>query len=88
MSCEHANFAANVGVHRLEDVARFIAEIRIECADCGLAFSFTGLPLGISIDRAMLNIDATIASIPIEPGPKPIPIGGSFPVEMPKRRES
>ncbi len=88
MSCEHQNFAALVNVQRLLDVGKFVCEIGVKCADCGLEFSFVGLPLAISIDRACLNIDATVVSLPIEPGPKPIPWGGVIPIEMPRRGES
>lgn len=87
-TCSHADFEANVGVHRLQDTGTFVAEVSVRCAQCKLPFSFTGLPLAISTSRACINIDATVVTMPIEPGPKPIPVFGSIPVEMPQRGES
>ncbi len=48
-ACTHEQFGASVEVSKLEDMGTFIAEIRVGCAQCGLPFSFTGLPLGISV---------------------------------------
>lgn len=86
--CKHEDFAARVGVARLEDTGTFCAEVSVWCKECGLPFSFTGLPLAISTSRANVNIDATEVRLPIEPGPKPIPVSGTIPVEMPRRSES
>jgi hypothetical protein len=85
--CEHNYFAARVDVNRLEDCARFIACVRVHCAECSLEFSFTGLPHAISVERPCVNIDATEAMLPMEPGPQPI-VSRTIPVEMPVRRES
>lgn len=87
-SCQHLLIGAQVNVQRLEDLGRFIAEITVWCASCKTPFSFTGLPLAISCDRATLNIDATQLSLPVEPGAKPIPLGGTIPIEMPRKKES
>lgn len=87
-SCQHLQFTAQADVMRLEDISRWVAELRIWCIDCGLPFSFTGLPLGISVDRPTLSIDATEVRLPLEPGPKPIPLGGTIQVDVPRRRES
>jgi hypothetical protein len=71
-ACEHADFKARVGVHRIEDRGAFVAEVQVQCAHCGLEFSFLGLPSAISIERPCVNIDGTVASIPMEPGPQPL----------------
>lgn len=86
-TCKHEDFEARVGVHRIEDRGTFLAEVCVRCAHCQLDFSFTGLPLAISTDRACLNIDGTIVSLPIEPGPKPIPAFGVIPVDVPSRKK-
>jgi hypothetical protein len=86
--CKHEGFSISCNVSYLADVGKWIAEVQIGCAQCGLAFSFTGLPQAISIDRASLNIDATVLSLPIEPGPKPIPVSGTMVIEMPRKGES
>lgn len=87
-ACRHKDFAASVAVQRLEDIGRFVAEVQVCCAQCGLAFSFLGLPHAITVERPSVSIDATTASLPIEPGAKPIPLRGTIPVEMPRRSES
>lgn len=86
--CAHTDFTCRVDVNRLEDVQRFVADVAIWCLHCGLPFSFTGFPLGISMERPTLSIDATEARLPLEPGPKPIPLNGTYRVEVPRRTES
>lgn len=83
--CSHDEFTAQVSVSRLHDIGRFMADVSVWCRDCGLPFSFTGLPLGISLDRATLSIDATELRLPLEPGPRPIPVSGSIVVDVPQR---
>lgn len=72
MSCEHKNFAARVNVARLtrEDtgpVSGFMAEITIQCADCGRRFQFLGLEPGIDLQGARASIDGLEAHIAICP---------------------
>jgi hypothetical protein len=49
-TCKHMNFAASVNVHRLtktedaDEAHRYQADVRIQCAECGLPFRFIGLP--------------------------------------------
>jgi hypothetical protein len=67
--CQHENFAANVDVHRLEgcEPMRFNADVRIECAECGLPFRFIGLPAGTDLNGAAVSVDATEARMAIAP---------------------
>ena len=49
--CKHENFTARVNVGRLlhdgrEDPSAFVAEIKINCVECGLPFEFLGVPMG------------------------------------------
>ena len=75
MSCKHHNFDAKVGVARLEDTGRFIAEIRIHCTDCNQPFQFLGLEPGLDTDGARVSIDGLKANIAICPqGAKPNPM--------------
>ena len=66
--CEHIDFMASVTVNRLEDVVRFVADVTIQCAECGKPFRFLGLPGGVSLDRPTVSIDRTEARLPIAPG--------------------
>ncbi len=74
MTCKHMDFHANVGVARLEDSGRFMAEITIHCAECGKPFQFLGLEPGIDTDGARVSLDGLEANIAICPeGTKPDP---------------
>ncbi len=75
MTCKHMNFEASVGVARIEDKGRFMAEIRIHCKDCGLPFQFMGLKPGLDFNGATVSLDGLEASIGIHPqGQQPNPL--------------
>jgi hypothetical protein len=59
MDCEHLNFKAKVIVNRLKDSKRFIADITINCDDCGEPFRFLGLPCGLDLDGCTVSVDGT-----------------------------
>lgn len=71
MICAHENFAAKVDVGRLTDAAgnvtSYMADVRIECAECHRQFQFLGLPAGIDTHGSMLSIDGTEARLAICP---------------------
>ena len=75
MSCTHEDFAAKVGVARLEDTGQFIAEITISCSQCGLPFEFLGLAPGVDTQGATVSVDGQEARIAIVPkGARPNPL--------------
>jgi len=70
--CPHEKFNAVVAVNRLtntEDgpVAAFIADIRVECADCSEPFRWTGVSAGLSPRRPMVSADETELRAPLRP---------------------
>lgn len=65
--CPHMAFEAEVKVARLEDVGRFMAEIRVRCTGCGTPFQFLGLEPGIDLNGARVSIDGQEAHIAIAP---------------------
>ena len=74
MSCEHKDFKAQVDVNRItisegesECPYRFMAHIRIECAECGVSFSFIGLPGGLRFAEPRVGPFGLEARMPIEP---------------------
>lgn len=73
------NFAASVGVARLEDtpggsITGFMAEIRVHCAECGQKFQFLGLEPGMDTQGARCSLDGLEANIAITPeGARPNP---------------
>lgn len=74
-SCKHMDFAASVNVARLEDTGRFMAEIRVTCADCGRPFQFLGLEPGIDLSGARVSINGLEANLAICPqGENPSPL--------------
>ncbi|MFT9016454.1 MAG: hypothetical protein ABF990_12050 [Acetobacter sp.] len=71
-ACQHENFIAQVDVNRLrkgegDPVTDYSADVRIKCADCGLAFRFMGLECGNNRFEPKVSVDATELRIPIEP---------------------
>lgn len=75
--CEHLNFKANVAVNRLSkeeggEIKNYVADIKIQCADCGLPFQFLGLKPGVELQGARVSLDCLEASLAICPqGSKP-----------------
>lgn len=67
MACEHANFAANVNCIRFEDKQGYMAEVTIQCQDCGVPFRFLGLPPGIDFGSPTVSVDALTVHLPIAP---------------------
>lgn len=65
--CHHENFKALTKVIRLQDSGRFMAELRINCTECGLPFQFLGLPLGLNFAGATMAVDGQEARLAIAP---------------------
>lgn len=70
--CPHMNFLADVAVGRIEpskagEKMRFCADVKIQCAECGLPFRFIGLPAGLDLNGAATSVDATEARLAIAP---------------------
>lgn len=63
MACTHFNFRAAVDVNRLTDesgnITGYMADVRINCDQCGRPFQFLGLKAGIDIRGAAVSADAT-----------------------------
>lgn len=75
MTCKHLKFAADVRVARIEDIGRFVAEIRVSCTDCGKPFQFQGLAVGMNYNGATVSLDGLEAHLPIFPdGQQPNPM--------------
>jgi hypothetical protein len=66
--CPHLNFSARVEVNRIEDTGRFMADISISCSDCGLPFSFKGLPQGLDVEGATVSPGGTEGRFALAPG--------------------
>lgn len=69
LKCEHkGRHVANVAINNIEDTARFTADVRIWCADCGMPFRFTDLPSNIiSTRHSNRSFLGEEARLPVEP---------------------
>ena len=72
--CKHEEFAGGIAVNRLNHNGSpnakphaFLAEVRVQCAQCGGDFMFTGLPFGVSLTEPGRNITGTAATLPMKP---------------------
>src|SRR5262249_3850714 len=70
--CEHEDFEAQVDVARMPaqeggPIRRYMADVRVKCAQCGLPFRFIGLPAGLDLNGACVSVDATEAHLAIAP---------------------
>ena len=79
--CAHMNFRADVKVARLGDdsgdgrITGYMAEIAINCAECGKPFQFLGLEPGLDLQGARVTLDGLEANIAIVPeGERPNPM--------------
>ena len=74
-NCTHVEFAATVNVARFEDTGGFMAEIRVQCRECGKPFQFLGLQPGLDMQGARVSVDGLEACIAISPqGERPSPL--------------
>ncbi len=67
--CPHLHFSANVSVGRVVDdddpslLKRLTVEVRVECAECGVALEFQGLPVGIDTHGPTMSPDGMEARL-------------------------
>ena len=68
--CEHEKFRSTVAVSRLEGLEQvdFMADVTVNCSDCGRPFEFLGLPKGAGFKGAAVSFDAQEARLAIAPG--------------------
>lgn len=65
--CRHLEHAAYLAVARLEDVGKFVAELRVVCLHCREPFRFVGLTPGLSFVEPSCSVDGVEALLPMEP---------------------
>lgn len=70
--CDHLNFEASVGVHRLEDTGQFMSEVKVWCRNCREPFQFLGLSPGLDLSGARVSVDGLEANIAIAPSSQSI----------------
>jgi hypothetical protein len=69
--CLHENFDATVAVNRIAEDGQvphaYIADIRIECADCHEPFRWSGLRAGVSFAKPRVSVDERELHAPLRP---------------------
>ena len=67
VECQHESFECDVTVNRIEDVRRFMADVRVKCVQCGIPFRFIGLPAGMDYNSPCVSVDGCEGRFPIHP---------------------
>lgn len=65
--CGHHDFHAQCHFIRLEDIGKFMLEIRIRCTECETPFQFVGLPAGLNLSGATVSVDGLEGNFAIAP---------------------
>lgn len=70
--CEHFNFKCSAAIGRLSKVeggpiTGYCADVRVNCAECGLPFRFIGIAAGNNPFEPRVSIDGTELRAPLEP---------------------
>ena len=69
VGCKHnESNMVDCSITYLDDLHRYVLEIRAWCESCGRRFLFPGLPVAISVSQPCVSVDGYRASLPIEPG--------------------
>lgn len=68
ITCQHMEFESQTIVTRIEDTGTFQVSVRIGCVECGLPFSFPGLPFGLGLNRPTVSVDGVELRTQITPG--------------------
>ena len=77
MTCQHLNFSAECKVARIEDLGRFVLEVKVRCVDCDKPFQFVGVEPGFNYNAPTVSLDGLEANLPITPeGQQPTPLQG------------
>lgn len=65
--CKHPHFRGQIAVQRFENTGGFLAEIRINCTDCGAPFEFQGLGTGLDLHGATVDVTGQELRVCITP---------------------
>lgn len=70
--CQHEAFSCSAKVGRLSHdeggpVTGYVADITVNCAQCGLPFRFIGMAAGNHHSEPRVSVDGTELRAPIEP---------------------
>lgn len=77
-ACKHEEFETMANIARMPakeggPIERYMADIRIQCAQCKVPFRFIGLPAGCDLNGACVSVDACEARLAIAPKGQVVP---------------
>jgi hypothetical protein len=77
MACKHAEFEIVSRVAHVEDVGRYVLEMKIHCKGCNTPFQFLGVAPGFTYEHPTVRLDGLEIDLPICPqGARPSPLQG------------
>jgi hypothetical protein len=86
--CQHLNFASTVGIARLaneDQPLRFMAEIRIRCADCDQPFMFEAIAdIGFRFDASSIDVSGQQLTTPVAPWDGRIATNANYQMRRPE----
>jgi hypothetical protein len=83
-SCQHEKYGARVKLAEITGKSERLAEIQLYCSQCGGAFRFIGVEMGMGLDTIHCSLDRTQLRIPLEAPDTEVELG-EMEVERPKR---
>ncbi len=67
--CKHnERTLAECSITYLDDLHRYVLEVRAHCETCGRRFRFEKLPVAISVTQPCVDVHGYTVSLPIVPG--------------------
>jgi hypothetical protein len=90
--CEHKEFVCSVAVNRMEDIGRFMADVKVSCKQCSEPFRFVGLQAGMDVDGVTVSPDGLTATLAVAPKDEVLTVldadtPDGFTIRKPKRRQ-
>lgn len=66
--CIHnVSHSVEAAMNYMEDTGQFMIDVKVTCAQCGQPFRFLGLPLGLNMSGATMDVDGLQARLALAP---------------------
>jgi len=83
----HKNFSTDLKIIYFEEIDKYLAELVVECGECGCPMRFIGLPNGVDFNGAATSPDSVegrFAMLPVDQpiDMEPIPMPVDQPIDM------
>ena len=67
-TCPHRQTMADCSVTYLQDLRRFVLEVKVVCKQCLARFRFQKIPAATSVTEPCVDVSGYTVSLPIVPG--------------------